>query len=181
MLIGRAAFVRLCRARELLSAEADLGAEIGADGRSVHCIAAQLGMSPGQLIRQFRALFGQTPHQRRIDARIARARALLALGHSVTDVCMAVGCSSLGSFSSAFHRRVGASPSAFQRQARGGAPILVQVPGQFPDQVPDRIPGQIPGQIGGAHDCFAALGFLPSAAFAIFEKHGAPDLGTLRA
>jgi AraC-like DNA-binding protein len=149
VLIGRAAFVRLCRARELIVAVD------GGDGRSVHTIAAQFGMSSSQLIRQFRALFGQTPHQLRIEARIARAQQLLALGHAVTDVCMAVGCSSLGSFSSAFLRRVGTTPSAFQRARR-----VYQVPG---------------------HDCFAALALLPRAAFAIFEKHRTPDLGTLRA
>jgi AraC-like DNA-binding protein len=145
VLIGRASFVRLCRARELLAAAPDDG-EDGSGGRSVHAIAAQLGMSAGQLIRQFRALFGQTPHQLRIDARLARARQLLVLGHPVTEVCMAVGCSSLGSFSSAFLRRVGASPSAFQRSRRS-----VQVPGQVPVQVPVQIP---------THDCFAGLALL---------------------
>jgi len=69
-------------------------------------------MSPFHFIRQFEAVFGATPHQFRIQTRLDRAKQLLALSdYSVTDVCLEVGFSSLGSFSDLFARRVGAPPS----------------------------------------------------------------------
>jgi AraC-like DNA-binding protein len=91
----------------------------------VHELAREAGMSTGQLIRLFAAVFGETPHQRRIRARIERAKHLLALGDlSVTAVCMEVGFSSLGSFSDLFARRVGMAPSVYRRETRA----LVAVP-----------------------------------------------------
>ena len=82
---------------------------------SVREAAARTRLSPFQFIRRFHALFGETPHQLRIAARIDRARRLLALtNRPVTDVCLDVGFSSLGSFSALFARRVGASPSAYR-------------------------------------------------------------------
>src|SRR5258708_3412243 len=102
MLITPATFQRLCRARERLHAIHE--------PLSINGLAAELGMSPYQFIRQFHALFGATPHQLRIQARIECAKRLLAQDRSVTGVCMEVGFSSLGSFSSSFARRVGASP-----------------------------------------------------------------------
>jgi AraC-like DNA-binding protein len=87
-------------------------------------LARELHISPFHFIRQFEAVFGLTPHQFRIQARLDRARHLLAMGeHSVTDVCMEVGFSSLGSFSSLFARRLG-SPvrlSAARPHERAGA------------------------------------------------------------
>lgn len=75
-------------------------------------------MSPGHFSRSFRAAFGQTPYSYLMTRRIERAKALLRRGDmSVTDVCFAVGCSSLGSFSSRFTELVGESPSAYR--ARG--------------------------------------------------------------
>ena len=63
-------------------------------------VAREAAISPFHFIRQFEAVFGVTPHQYRIGRRIERAKHLLAAGqHSVTDVCMEVGFSSLGSFS----------------------------------------------------------------------------------
>jgi AraC-like DNA-binding protein len=67
----------------------------------------------------FKALFGETPHQYRVRAQIEKAKHLLILTDlSVTDICMSVGFSSLGSFSTLFRRRTGISPSEFQRQHR---------------------------------------------------------------
>src|SRR5262245_66635555 len=86
-------------------------------------------MSPFHFIRQFEAMFGVTPHQFRIQARVDRAKDLLALSdYSVTDVCMEVGFTSLGSFSDLFARRVGVPPSAYRRQVRS----LMAVPGVLP-------------------------------------------------
>lgn len=73
-------------------------------------------MSPFRFIRRFHAVFGSTPHQFRIDTRLNRAKVLLAgRDLSVTDVCLEVGFTSLGTFSDLFARRVGAPPSAGRR------------------------------------------------------------------
>lgn len=78
-------FVRLCRARDMLREVDDCPLTI--DG-----VAREIAMSPFHFIRQFSALFGDTPHQFRIQARLDRAKHLLALGDdSVTDICMEVG------------------------------------------------------------------------------------------
>ncbi|GAA3831518.1 hypothetical protein GCM10022226_60780 [Sphaerisporangium flaviroseum] len=72
-------------------------------------------MSPAHFSRQFRAAYGETPYSYLMTRRIERAKALLRRGDlSVTDVCMAVGCTSLGSFSARFTELVGESPSAYR-------------------------------------------------------------------
>jgi len=72
-------------------------------------------MSSGHFSRSFRAAFGETPYSYLMTRRIERAKALLRRGDlSVTEVCMAVGCTSLGSFSSRFTELVGESPSAYR-------------------------------------------------------------------
>src|SRR6266496_3910275 len=109
MLLRHDAFRRLCKARDLLS-------ELSDRPISIRDIARAIGISPLHFIRQFEALFGLTPHQYRIESRLYQAKHLLAVGgHSVTDVCMEIGMSSLGSFSDFFARRVGATPSLYQR------------------------------------------------------------------
>ena len=81
-------------------------------------VAREAGLSTGELIRRFAALFGETPHQYRLRERLDRAKRLLACGErSVTDVCMDVGFSSVGSFSAWFARCVGLAPSAYRRHA----------------------------------------------------------------
>ncbi len=72
-------------------------------------------LSRSQFIARYRAAFGDTPHKTRIRARLDRARWLLATTHlTVTEVCMAVGFSSLGSFSHQFRMRCGESPVRFK-------------------------------------------------------------------
>jgi AraC-like DNA-binding protein len=72
-------------------------------------------MSPGHFSRRFRAAYGETPYSYLMTRRIERAKALLRRGElSVTDVCLAVGCTSLGSFSARFTELVGESPSAYR-------------------------------------------------------------------
>jgi AraC-like DNA-binding protein len=138
----RSEFVRLCRARDMLR-------ELHDAPVSIRAVAREAAMSPFHFIRQFEAMFGETPHQFRIQARLDRARELLALSdYSVTDVCMEVGFSSLGSFSALFARRVGAAPSEYRRQVRS----VMAVPGVLP---PEMFRG-----------CLTLMG----AAFAIFEK-----------
>jgi AraC-like DNA-binding protein len=143
-------FVRLCRARDMLR-------EMDDGPRTIDDLAREAAMSPFHFIRQFSALFGATPHQFRIQARLERAKHLLALGGSVTDVCMQVGFSSLGSFSALFARRVGTPPSAYRRRARS----MVAIPGGLP---PELIPG-----------CLTLMG----AAFATLEKHPSDEAVTL--
>ena len=135
-------FARLCRARDRLR-------DVHEHPLTIDDVAREAAMSPFHFIRRFNALFGDTPHQFRIQARLDRAKELLALGnHSVTDICLDVGFSSLGSFSDLFARRIGMPPSAYRRRARS----MVVVPGVVPKEL-------FPG-------CLNLMG----AAFAIFEK-----------
>lgn len=125
MTLDHAAFRQLCRARDFL-------ADAGLQAQSMRFAAREAGMSPFHFIRQFRAVFGVTPHQYRIDRRIEHAKRLLAAGqHSVTETCMEVGMSSLGSFSGLFLQRAGVTPSAYQRHAR----TVVTVPNILPVQL----------------------------------------------
>ena len=71
-------------------------------------------MSPAHFSRQFKAAYGETPYGYLMTRRIERAMTLLRGGMSVTDACMAVGATSLGSFSSRFRELVGESPSSYR-------------------------------------------------------------------
>jgi AraC-like DNA-binding protein len=73
-------------------------------------------MSAGHLSRQFRLAYGESPYSYLMTRRIERAMALLRQGDlSVTEVCFAVGCSSLGTFSTRFAELVGVPPSVYRR------------------------------------------------------------------
>ena len=75
-------------------------------------------MSAGHLSRQFRLAYGESPYAYLMTRRIERAMALLRRGDlSVTEVCFAVGCSSLGTFTTRFTELVGVPPSTYRRQA----------------------------------------------------------------
>ena len=88
---------------------------------NVEALARGVNMSAGHLSRQFRQAYGESPYAYLMTRRIERAAALLRRGDlSVTDVCFAVGCSSLGTFSTRFTELVGMSPSAYRRRAAGG-------------------------------------------------------------
>lgn len=91
----------------------------------VPTLAAVALMSPGHFSRSFRAAFGETPYSYLMTRRVERAKALLRRGDlSVTEVCFAVGCTSLGSFSSRFTELVGETPSAYRaRSHEAGAAI----------------------------------------------------------
>src|SRR5690242_21880255 len=98
MLLRHEGFRRLCEARDALR-------EVGERTPSIRAVARRVRMSRAHFIRQFEAVFGVTPHQYRMQARIELAKRLLATSSlSVTDICMEVGCSSLGSFSALFRR-----------------------------------------------------------------------------
>ncbi|MEW1844696.1 helix-turn-helix transcriptional regulator [Nonomuraea angiospora] len=86
-----------------------------AEPLDVPALARDALMSPGHFSRSFRTAFGETPYSYLMTRRIERAKALLRRGDlSVTEVCFAVGCTSLGSFSTRFTQLVGESPSAYR-------------------------------------------------------------------
>jgi AraC-like DNA-binding protein len=102
---------RLRRVRDRIDREYAQPLDLQALARGAH-------MSAGQLSRQFRRAYGEPPYAYMMTRRIERAMALLRRGDlSVTEVCFAVGCGSLGSFSSRFTELVGMSPSTYRRQA----------------------------------------------------------------
>lgn len=97
----------LRRARDLIDREY-------ARPLDVPAMARRALMSPAHFSRQFRVAYGETPYSYLMTRRIERAMALLRTGVTVTDACMAVGCTSLGSFSSRFTEVVGEPPSAYR-------------------------------------------------------------------
>src|SRR5450755_3558274 len=80
----------------------------------VPAIASAAFMSPAHFSRKFRAAYGETPYSYLMTRRIERAKTLLRQGTSVTDACVAVGCTSLGSFSARFTEVVGEAPSQYR-------------------------------------------------------------------
>ena len=98
----------LRRARDLIDRQYALPLD-------VPTMAQRALMSPAHFSRQFRAAYGETPYAYLMTRRIERAKALLRAGDmSVTDVCMAVGCTSLGSFSARFTELVGQTPTSYR-------------------------------------------------------------------
>lgn len=93
----------------------------------VAALARTALMSSAHFSRQFRATYGETPYGYLMTRRIERAKALLRRGDiSVTEVCMEVGCTSLGSFSTRFTQLVGETPTAYRARDHGA---LAGVPG----------------------------------------------------
>jgi AraC-like DNA-binding protein len=92
-------------------------------------------MSPYHFTRLFKAVFGETPKQCQLEARLEKAKhVLLATDTSITDICIEAGFSSLGTFSYVFTRRVGMTPTSYRRKFRP----LMNLPGEIPSQL---IPG----------------------------------------
>jgi AraC-like DNA-binding protein len=88
----------------------------------VEALARGVHMSAGHLSREFRAAYGESPYSYLMTRRIERAMMLLRRGDmSVTDVCFAVGYSSLGTFSTRFSELVGMSPSTYRKLAADDA------------------------------------------------------------
>jgi AraC-like DNA-binding protein len=103
--------VRLRRVRDRIDREYAQPLDVEALARGVH-------VSAGHLSREFKAAYGESPYSYLMTRRIERAMALLRLGElSVTEVCFAVGCSSLGTFSTRFTELVGVPPSTYRREA----------------------------------------------------------------
>ena len=107
---------RLRRVRDRMDREYARPLDVEALARDAH-------MSAGHLSREFRQAFGESPYSYLMTRRIERAMTLLRRGDlSVTDVCFAVGCSSLGTFSTRFTELVGVPPSVYKQDATGGMP-----------------------------------------------------------
>jgi AraC-like DNA-binding protein len=130
---------RLRRARDLMDREY-------ASPLDVAALARTALMSPAHFSRQFRAAYGETPYGYLMTRRIERAKSLLRLGGlSVTDVCLAVGCTSLGSFSARFTHLVGETPTSYRARDHGA---LATVPGCIAKEATR--PSIIPSRIGEA-------------------------------
>ena len=110
--------VLLRRVRDRMDREYAQPLDVEALARGVH-------MSAGHLSRQFRLAYGESPYAYLMTRRIERAMALLRLGDlSVTEVCFAVGCQSLGTFSTRFTELVGVPPSVYQRESTPGTAAM---------------------------------------------------------
>jgi len=114
-------------ARHLLRAKDLIDARYAED-LTVADLAAVAGLSPAHFSREFRRTFGESPHRYLLTRRLERAAALLRnTDGSVTDICFAVGHTSLGSFTTTFTRVYGMSPTAY-RASFPPARRLIRVP-----------------------------------------------------
>ena len=128
--------VRLRRARDRMDRDY-------AEPLDVPALARDALMSTGHFARSFRAAYGETPYGYLMTRRIERAKALLRRGEmSVSEVCWAVGCTSLGSFSARFTELVGETPTAYRARDHGA---LASVPGCIARDLtrPSRRPSRI--------------------------------------
>jgi AraC-like DNA-binding protein len=113
---------RLVRARDWMAAHQG-------EPLTLAALAREAGLSPFHFQRLYKQAFARSPHAHLTELRLERARRLLARGDArVTDVCLEVGYSSLGSFSTLFARHTGRSPARYQREVRR----VVQVPERLP-------------------------------------------------
>lgn len=109
--------VHLRRARDLMDRDY-------AQPLDVPTMAAKALMSPAHFSREFKTAYGETPYSYLMTRRIERAMALLRGGISVTDACIAVGATSLGSFSSTFTSIVGETPSSYRSRSHDAAEAM---------------------------------------------------------
>jgi AraC-like DNA-binding protein len=111
----------LLRAKDLVDARYREPLDVAALARAAH-------LSPAHFSREFRRTFGETPHQYLLTRRLERAAALLRnTDRTVADICLTVGLTSIGSFTSSFTRAYGLSPTAY-REAHPPASTRLRVP-----------------------------------------------------
>ncbi len=120
-IVDSATFRRLGRARALIH-------DAHATELTLDDLANAAGLSRFHFLRLFRRAYGKTPNAYLQEVRLEHARSLLGGGKSVTEACVSVGFSSIGSFSALFAKKVGMSPSQYQRELRR----LIQVPDHLP-------------------------------------------------
>ena len=109
--------VHLRRARDLIDRDYAKPLDVPAMARTAF-------MSPAHFSRKFRAACGEAPYTYLMTRRIERAQALLRQGMSVTDTSVAVGCTSLGSFSSRFTEIVGETPSQYRARDHRDSEVI---------------------------------------------------------
>jgi AraC-like DNA-binding protein len=109
--------VHLRRARDLVDRDYALPLDVPA-------MASAALMSPAHFSRKFRSAYGETPYSYLMTRRIERAKAFLRRGSTVTHACVAVGCTSLGSFSSRFTEIVGMTPSEYRGLDHGDLELV---------------------------------------------------------
>ena len=108
----------LRRAKDLVDREYARPLDVTALARAAHA-------SPAHFSRRFKRAYGETPYQYVLTRRVERAQELLRNTETtVTDICLDVGFHSLGSFSSAFHRVAGMSPTAYRATVAGFPPTI---------------------------------------------------------
>jgi AraC-like DNA-binding protein len=113
--------------RHLLRAK-DLADSRYAEALTVADLAREAGLSPAHFSREFRRLFGESPHRYLLTRRLERAAALLRnTDRSVTEICLDVGWSSVGSFTTSFGRMFGATPTEY-RASFPPARRLIRIP-----------------------------------------------------
>ena len=111
----------LLRAKDLVDARYSEPLDVGA-------LAREAGLSRAHFTAEFRRAFGEPPHAYLLTRRLERATALLrTTDHSVAEICMAVGLSSVGSFTTSFRRMYGLTPTAY-RVSHPPASLLARIP-----------------------------------------------------
>ncbi|MFI8964050.1 helix-turn-helix transcriptional regulator [Streptomyces sp. NPDC053493] len=153
-----------------------------AEPLDVPALARAALMSAGHFQRSFRAAYGETPYSYLMTRRVERAKALLRRGDlSVTEVCFAVGCTSLGSFSTRFTELVGESPSAYRaRNHEAGEPIPACVakfltrPTRAPRPAGPPSASERPGSTAPSEPAATSEPAAPSEAIRIGEAKSAP-------
>jgi AraC-like DNA-binding protein len=127
--------VHLRRARDLVDRDYTLPLDVPAMARAAL-------MSPAHFSRKFRAAYGETPYSYLMTRRIERAKALLRQGRSVSDTCVTVGCTSLGSFSSRFTEIVGVTPTHYRQRDHRDLEVIPSCVGMFAMR-PQRTPAAV--------------------------------------
>jgi AraC-like DNA-binding protein len=154
---------RLRRARDLMDREYARPLDVAELARTAL-------MSSAHFSRQFRAAYGETPYAYLMTRRIERAKSLLRMrGLTVTDVCLAVGCTSLGSFSARFTQVTGETPTAYRDRDHTA---LAAVPGCIARDITR--PVIVPPRAANHAAHRAADGGPDGSPSRIQEAHGAP-------
>lgn len=124
----------------------------------IDTVAARAGYSRYHFVRAFRATYGETPGQYLGRRRIERARDLLRNANlTVTEICLLVGFTSLGTFCTRFKQQVGTTPTEFRRACRDASPaipgcfVLLLAGGFDPARQQDNATGH-PAQFSRSHD-----------------------------
>ncbi len=164
---------RLLRARDAMDRTYAQPLDVATLARIAH-------VSEAHFIRSFRATFGETPHRYLQRRRVERAMFLLrATDRSVTDVCMEVGFSSLGTFSRTFHEIVGEAPTTYRRRGKAPAVPTCSVDEASADRLRELITKGAAGWIGfSTDDCRTTFEELRAKGVEFTQEPVEQDYGT---